>query len=141
MFRKIVVPVDLAHTRQLRKALSVAGELARANKAEICYIGVTTPAPTSVAGTPEEYGHKLADFAATQGRDENVPTDSHMLLSLDPGLQMNHALESAVAELGADLVVMATHIPNATDYVWSGHGPHMAAHSAASVFLVRNTPD
>ena len=41
------------------------------------------------------------------------------------------------AVLGADLVVMATHVPNLTDYIWASHGGHLASHAKASVFLVR----
>jgi nucleotide-binding universal stress UspA family protein len=40
--------------------------------------------------------------------------------------------------VGADLVVMATHLPGVSDYIWAGHGAHVAAHSKASVFLVRD---
>ena len=43
----------------------------------------------------------------------------------------------AAEELGADLVVMATHVPNLTDYIWASHGGHLASHAKASVFLVR----
>jgi len=42
-----------------------------------------------------------------------------------------------VEEAGADLVVMASHVPNVTDYIWPSHGGWVAEHSDASVFVVR----
>lgn len=137
MFRKILSPVDLAHAEKLDKALAVAGDLARTYDAEICYVGVTGTTPGPLGRTPEEFAARLDHFAAEQGRTLGVRTSAHAIVSHDPSVQMNRELEAAIAEIGADLVVMATHIPDVSDYVWSGHGAHVAAHSDASVMLVR----
>lgn len=137
MFNKIVVPVDLSHADRLDKALTVASDLARQYGAQVCYIGVTTSTPNAVARTPEDYARKLAAFAATEAEKRGIRTESHMLVSHDPSIQMHRELERAVDELSGDIVVMATHVPNVSDYVWSGHGAHIAAHSDASVMLVR----
>lgn len=137
MFSKIMVPVDLAHASSLAKALKVAGTLAGTYDAEVCYVGVTTSAPSSAARTPDEFASKLEGFAAGEGKSHGVKTSSRMIVSHDPSVQMNRELESEVADFGADLVVMATHVPGAADYVWSGHGAHLAAHSEVSVLLVR----
>lgn len=137
MFSKIVVPVDLAHADKLDKALRVAANLAREYDAEVCYIGVTPVTPSSLAHTPEEYAKKLTAFATQEADLRGIKTGSHMLVSHDPSAQMDRELEKAVEDLGADLVVAATHAPNVTDYVWSGHGAYLAAHSNASVMVVR----
>ncbi|PIE10592.1 MAG: universal stress protein UspA [Rhodobacterales bacterium] len=137
MFNKIMLPVDLAHTERLEKAITVAAGLARDHGAELCFIGVTTSTPSALARSPEEFGRKLASFAEGQGKAFGITATSDVLVSHDPSIQMDRELEKLVDKIGADLVVMATHIPNATDYVWSGHGAHIAAHSDASVFLVR----
>jgi nucleotide-binding universal stress UspA family protein len=137
MFKKIVVPIDLAHVERLQKALHVAAGLAREHGAGICYVGVTTATPGPIARTPEDFAAKLEAFAKAQGLEQGVKTEAHMLVSHDPSVQMDRELEAAVTALGADLVVMASHVPNVTDYVWSGHGAHLAAHSAASVMLIR----
>ena len=137
MFKKIVSPVDLAHAEKLTKALAVTGELARSYGAEICFVGVTGSTPSELGRTPEEYSKHLAKFAAEQGATLGVATSSHTIVSTDPAVQMNQELEAAGAEIGADLVVMATHPPGVSDYFWSGHGAHLAAHSDASVMLIR----
>lgn len=137
MFKKIIVPVDLAQVGKLGKALRVAGDMAREHGAELCFVGVTASTPSAVARTPEEYKRHLADFAAAQETALGVAAASHALISHDPAVDMDRTLQEAVEELGGDLVVMATHLPNVSDYVWSGHGAHLAAHSNASVMLVR----
>ncbi|MCK8463793.1 universal stress protein [Aliiroseovarius sp. S1339] len=137
MFKKILSPVDLAHADKLEKALAVTGELARSYGAEVCFVGVTGPTPSELARNPKEYAKQLAKFAAEQGTKLGVATSSHMIVSTDPAVQMNQELEAAVDKIGADLVVMATHPPGVSDYFWSGHGAHLAAHSDASVMLIR----
>jgi nucleotide-binding universal stress UspA family protein len=47
-------------------------------------------------------------------------------------------LSTAVVESGAvDLVVMQSHVPGISDYLWGSHGGHLAAHADISVFVVR----
>ncbi|WP_424927530.1 universal stress protein [Amaricoccus tamworthensis] len=138
MFKKIVVPVDLTHADRLSKALGVAADMASQHGAEVCYVGVTTSTPGGIARTPEEYTQKLTAFAGEQGESRGITTSSHTIISHDPSTQMNRELEAAVEKLGADLVIMASHVPNVSDYVWSGHGAHIAAHSPVSVMLVRD---
>lgn len=137
MFNKIVSPVDLAHAGKLEKAMAVTGDLARSYGAEVCFVGVTGATPSELARTPDEYRKQLEAFAAEQGTKFGVSTSSHVIVSHDPAVQMNQDLEDAVTEIGADLVVMATHPPGVSDYFWSGHGAHLAAHSKASVMLIR----
>ena len=138
MFKKIMTPVDLTHADRLGRALDVTAEMAKTHGAEVVYVGVAASAPNALAHTPEEFAAKLDDFAAAQAAKYGHKASAHAILSHDPSVDLNRTLEAKVGELGADLVVMATHLPNVADYIWSGHGAHVAAHSKASVFLVRN---
>lgn len=138
MFKKIMTPVDLAHADGLGRALDVTAEMAKTHGAEVVYVGVAPTAPSSVAHTPEEYAAKLDDFAAAQSAKHGHTARAHAIMSHDPSVDLNRTLDATVDEVGADLVVMATHLPNVADYIWSGHGAHVAAHSKASVFLVRD---
>lgn len=137
MFKKIMTPVDLTHADKLGRALAVTADLARTHGADVCYVGVTAPTPSTIAHTPAEYEAKLKAFADAQAAEHGHVATAHAIVSHDPTIDLDQTLESAVKELGADLVVMATHVPNVTDYIWSGNGAHVAAHSDASVFLVR----
>lgn len=138
MFRKIMVPVDLEHRGELAKAIEVAHDLAGRHGAEIVYCGVTTNAPSSVAHTPEEYRGKLEEFAAGESKSGGHRASAHAIVSNDPAVDLDNALEDAAAEIGADLIVMATHAPGKGSHVWSSHGGEVAGKTDASVFLVRS---
>ncbi|WP_425407083.1 universal stress protein [Hwanghaeella sp.] len=137
MFKRIMVPVDLAHADKLEKALALAGDLASHYGAALVYVGVSASAPSSLAHTPEEYAEKLSGFAAEKGKAHGVSAEARSYISHDPTIDLDATLLKAVKETGADLVVMASHIPNVTDYVWPSNGGTIAAHADVSVMVVR----
>lgn len=137
MFEMIMVPVDLRHVASLGKALGIAADLAKADDATVTYVGVTAPEPGDLGHNPAEYGERLRRFAAAQTEARGHPASTHVIVANDPSIDLDGKLTEAAEAIGADLVVMATHIPNVTDYIWSSHGGHLASHAQASVFLVR----
>ncbi len=137
MYRKIIFPVDLTHIDQLTRALQTATDLARHYGAELCFVGVTSAAPGAAARNPQEYQTRLQTFADEQGAAHGLETSCKACVSHDPSIDTDKTLLSAITELSGDLVIMQTHVPNMLDYVWSGHGGTIAAHSDVSVFLVR----
>lgn len=132
-----MVPIDLTHREKMRTAITLAADLAKLYDSEVCYVGATTPTPSSVAHTPKEYGEKLAEFAKSEGDAHGQDVTSHTVISHDPTADLDHDLVKAISEVGADLVVMATHIPNIGDFIWPSNGGRLATHTDASVFLVR----
>ena len=137
MFSKIMVPVDLAHLPALQKALDVAADMARHYDAALCYVGVTTSQPSSVAHNPEEYRRKLEAFAREHAPDNGRQPSVEVYNSHDPVTDVDDILVRAVGELKADLVIMATHLPHHIDAIMPANGSKVAAHTDASVFLVR----
>lgn len=137
MFNKIMVPVDLAHLPALQKALDVAADMARHYDAALCYVGVTTSQPSSVAHDPEEYRDKLDAFAREHAPDNGQPPSVAVYISHDPATDLDDILVGAVDELRADLLVMATHLPRHGDAIMPANGSKVAKHTNASVFLVR----
>lgn len=138
MFKHIMVPVDLAHADKLDHALAVAGDLAAHYGATVTYVGVTSNAPSAIARTPEEYRDKLMALAAAQSELHGHATAAHPVFSHDPAVDLDDTLIAARRELGADLVVMATHLPNMADMILPGHGGELARHAQVSVMLVRH---
>jgi nucleotide-binding universal stress UspA family protein len=137
LFRKILVPVDLAHKDQLKKALQAAADLSKHYDAPVVYVGVTTETPSSVAHTPAEFAEKLEAFGKAEAETHGHKVETKAVASPDPAIDTNDTLMELIEETGADLVVMASHVPNVTDYVWPSHGGTIASHSDASVFVVR----
>lgn len=138
MFKRIMMPVDLAHVDSLAQAMTVAADLAGHYGVELVFVGVTGTAPSGAAHSPEEYRDKLAGFAAEKASRHAISTASHTVVSHDPAVELDDVLVRAVAEVGADLVVMATHVPNMSDMILPAHGGALARHTDVSVFLVRH---
>jgi nucleotide-binding universal stress UspA family protein len=137
MYNKIMIPVDLGHTEQLGKALTVAADLAKSYGAEAHIVGVTMSAPTEIAHTPSEFSEKLSAYAAEQSNALGVTFKPHTELSHDPTIDLDDVLANAAKSMGADLIVMASHIPGMAEYVFSSNAGYVASHSSLSVFVVR----
>ncbi|TQE98546.1 MAG: universal stress protein [Spiribacter salinus] len=137
MFKKMLVPVDLAHIDGLQRALTTASDLGKHYETEICYISVTSSAPGSVARTPEEYQEKLEKFAHEQARTHGQRVSARVVVSIDPAVELDDKLIEAIEDVGADLVVMATHHHGRHDIIMPSNGSEVAKHTNASIFLVR----
>ncbi|KAA0010089.1 universal stress protein [Billgrantia pellis] len=137
MYKKLMVPVDLAHIGVLEPALQVTADLARHYDAEVCYVGVTSTTPSNVARTPEAYRQKLDDFARQQAAEHGRPVSTRTLSSADPAADLDDLLLQAIEDVDADLVVMATHPPKHLGAILPSHGGKIATHTDVSVFLIR----
>lgn len=137
MYSRIMVPIDLGHVADLEKARGVAAHLSKQFGAPVTYVGVTATAPTSVAHSPQEFEAKLKAFAEGEASSHGIEAGAHAVASRDPSIDLDDALLKAIKDTGADLVVMQSHMPNITDYVWPSNGGTVAARSDASVFVVR----
>lgn len=137
MFKTIVVPVDLLHKSALAKALSVARDLTRAYSAKLYLVGVTTETPGPVAHTPKEFEAKLAEFAKELGDEAGITVHPFPVTSHDLSIDLESQIMGACDKVGADLVVMASHVPGLAEYVFSSNAGYLASHAKISVFVVR----
>lgn len=137
MFTKIMIPVDLAHAADLAKALQCGADLALHYEIGVIYVGVTAAVPSATAHNPAEYAQKLAAFAKAQASQHGIDAQAHSVISHDPATDVDDALLKAIDETGADLVIMASHLPNLTDYIWPSNGGKIAAHAECSVMVIR----
>jgi len=141
MFKHIMVPVDLAEPDKVGRALSVAADLARHYGAPMTLVSVSGGLQGKVSHSHEEYGRRLAAFAEKIARAEAVEVGSLNYGVPDPSVEVDHKLMQAIDDLGADLVVMATHQPGWLDYIVNSHGGRLASHAPISVFVVRDADD
>lgn len=137
MFRRIAVPVDLAHPEKLDKALATAVELAQLYAAELLMVAVTSSAPSAVARNPDEFRDKLEAFAQRRSEGRSVAFVPQMLVAKDPSAELDHLLDKHFHNKGVDLVVMASHVPGFRDYVFSSRAGFLASHTDLSVLVVR----
>jgi nucleotide-binding universal stress UspA family protein len=137
MYKHIMITVDLTHIDKSETALAVVADLAKHYDATVTYGALTSNAPGALAHNPEEFARKLMDFATEQGAQRGHRTAAHSVVSPDPAVDLDKKLAGTVDAIGADLIVMATHIPNMADMLLPSHGGALARHTGASVFLVR----
>jgi len=137
MYKTVMIPVDLEHKDLLEKALATAADLAQHYGAELYAVGVTSAAPGVVAHNPSEYAQKLDQFAADQTAKRGIEFKAKAKTSHDPAVDLDDTLKQAASEIGADLVVMASHVPGFFDYIFASRAGYLASHSSLSVFVVR----
>jgi nucleotide-binding universal stress UspA family protein len=137
MYEKIMVPVDLAHVERLDKAITTATDLAKHYGIPICFVGVTAETPTEVAHTPREFGEKLKQFGAAQSQEHDLDIDTAAYASHDPAVDLDDTLIAAAKENGADLIVMASHVPGLPEHLFASNAGGVASHAEVSVFVVR----
>ncbi len=137
MYTTIAVPVDLAHTDKLDKALNTAAELAKLYQASIYLLAVTSSAPGEVAHNPQEFHQKLSQFADAQSAELGVEFKTRDAVTPDPAVDLAKVLDDQIHQLGADLIVMASHVPGFGDYVFASNSSYLGSHTDLSIFVVR----
>jgi nucleotide-binding universal stress UspA family protein len=137
MYQKMLVPIDLSHADKLEKAIQTAVDLATLYKAELCFLGVGTNTPSSVAHTPKEFEQKMSEFAEGVRAKHGVVISAVSTIAHDPAVDLGKILVAKADELQADAIVMASHVPGVADHIFTANGAYVASHSDLSVFLVR----
>jgi nucleotide-binding universal stress UspA family protein len=137
MYKKIMVPVDLSHREKLDKAIATAADLSKFYKAVVQMVGVTGSAPSAAARTPEEFAAKLAKFAAVESERYGVEFGAHAITTTDPATDLDDRLGREAQDIGADLIVMGSHVPDMAEHLFSSRAGYLASHADISVFIVR----
>jgi len=137
MYKKIMVPIDLAHVERLDKAINTATDLAKHYDIPICFVGVTTETPSEVAHTPKEYAEKLEAFGAGQAKAHGLDIATAAYPSHDPAIDLHEVLIRAAKENDADLIVMASHVPGLPEHIFASNAGAVASHAGVSVFVIR----
>ena len=137
MYKKIMVPVDLRHTDKMDKAVATAADLSTHYKAPVQMVAVTATAPSSVAHNPKEFEAKLGEYATAQGAKYGIEIGSHAITSPDPTIDLDDKLGREAHDIGADLIVMASHVPGFAEHIFSSNAGYLASHSDISIFIVR----
>ena len=137
MFKKILLPVDLAHIDRIEKAIVAATDLARHYRVSLCVVGVTAETPTAIAHTPEEFAQKLRQFGADLAQKHSLNVETAAYPSHDPAVDLDRTLIAAAQDNGADLIVMASHVPGFAEHILASNAGAVASHAEVSVFVVR----
>ena len=137
MFSTIMVPVDLVHKDTLAKALDVAGGMARQHGGVIKVVSVGGELPNELGHNAGEFTQTVEEFAKGLRDKYGVQVEADTVISHDPEVETTSALMKEIERTGADLVIMASHVPGILEHIFSSHGGYIAQHAKVSVFVVR----
>ncbi len=137
MFKHIMLPIDRHLPPEVRKAAEVAALMAKWQGAKITLVSVTGAHMGESSETQAELDKELAAFTEKLAADSGAKVAIRKIHSVDVAAEVDGDLTRSAEEIGADLVIVGTHAPRITDYIFSSHAGYLAKHASMSVFVVR----
>jgi nucleotide-binding universal stress UspA family protein len=141
MFKKILVPVDLADTDLAKSAIETAVSLAKASGGQVRLINVLPPTPAMLAEyVPSDFEARQrasAEEAMVIVAKESGIDAGHIGVAVRQGGVYHEVLEEARA-IHADLIVMSSHRPGAKTYFLGSNAGHVVRYANCSVLVVRH---
>ena len=143
MFRTIIVPIDLDAESSWVKTLPVAVECAKHWQADLHIVTVVPDhwlSMTIVAQViPEGYKEMLvadAEQRLAKVTESNLPGDIHVWKAVRKGRVYEEILRYA-RDVQADLIMMASHRPEVSDYLLGSNAAQVVRHADCSVWTIR----
>ena len=138
MYKNVLIPVDLAHKEAIRKLVSAAKALAdKGAKMTLLYVMTEIPgivASELPAGSREKAKANAEAELKKIATDSGAPGDATTMTRV--GRPHHNILETA-ANIGADLIVVASHQPGFTDYLLGSTAARVVRHATCSVHVIR----
>ncbi len=141
MFKRILVPVDLAEPDLAKPAIDTAITMARASSGSVRIVNVLPMTPVMLA----EYVPPDFDEQQRQSADEAVKK-----LAQDSGLEpgrisatvrqggIYHEVIEEAKAIDADLIVMTSHRPDMRSYFLGSNAGHVVRYATCSVLVLRD---
>jgi len=141
MYKKIFVPIDINQESSWKLALPQALEYAKRDGAKLYLFTAVPDFGLSIAGSffPKDYAEKAmqhAEYELKALARNHVPSDVNCTCYVKHGT-IYKQITQAANELGADLIVLTSHRPEAKDYLLGPNAARVVRHAAQSVFVVR----
>jgi len=135
MYSKIMVPVDMRHRERSQKALDTAADLARHFGATMILLTVDHPlGHHSLQELPEQHKPAFDAFVAEEkaalGVDKLEAVFSHADVA-------HQRIREEAEHLRVDLIVMHSHDPRLSDYLFGSNASRVVLHAPCSVMVVR----
>ena len=136
-YESLMIAVDAQHIEGMSDAIQVGLDLAKLYDSRVTFVGVSSNTPGPAGHNPAEFAEALDAVAARMAAAQGVAASAHAVIAPDPAADLEGALLRAIEDTGADLVVMASHVPGLAEHIWPSNGGKLAGHAKVSVFLVR----
>ncbi len=137
MFNHIMIPIDRHLPPETQKAADVAAQVARWQGAKITVASVTSRQHGEELQGDIAISEELKSFTDQLNQISGADVAVRNVHSVDVGAEMDSDLTRVADEIGADLIIVGTHAPRITDYIFSSHAGYLAKHASMSVFVVR----
>jgi universal stress protein G len=142
MFKRILVPVDLADTDLAKSAIETAVSLSQASGGSIRLLNVLPMTPTMLAEyVPADFDaqqRQTAEEALSIIAKESGTDAAHITTIVRQGGTYHEVLEEA-KNYHADLIVMSSHRPAMRTYFLGSNAGHVVRFAKCSVLVVRHS--
>jgi len=143
MFRQIIVPIDLDEESSWTRALPVAVDYAHHTGAKLHAIAVVPDHLLKMTVVtqliPEGYEEKLMNDARERLSlliEANVPSDLDVRQAVRQGSVYKEVIRYS-RDSQADLIIMAAHRPELSDYLLGPNAAQVVRHADCSVWVIR----
>jgi nucleotide-binding universal stress UspA family protein len=141
MYKSILLPIDLGQKSSWEKAIPVAVALAKNQGAKIHVLTIIPDYGMSVVGSyfPKDFEEKSRSSSETELNKlmaEHIPGDVSAEAHVGRGAIYKEILAAADSQ-GCDLIVLASHRPEMSDYLLGPNAARVVRHASQSVFVVR----
>jgi nucleotide-binding universal stress UspA family protein len=141
MYKRILVPVDLADTELAKPAVDTAVAMAQSAGGTVRLVNILPTTPVMLAEyVPADFDlqqRKSAEDALAIVARECALDAAHVSTNVRQGGIYHEVLEEAKA-FGADLIVMSSHRPAMRTYFLGSNAGHVVRYAKCSVLVVRN---
>jgi len=140
MFKKILVPVDLAETDLAKVAINTACNMARESGGAVRLLNVMPMTPVMLAEyVPPDFEaqQKTASEEALSIIAGECGLDGKVTSVVRQGGIYHEVLEEA-KNIGADLIVMSSHRPAMKTYFLGSNAGHVVRYAKCSVLVLRH---
>jgi nucleotide-binding universal stress UspA family protein len=140
MYKKILVPIDLADPEFAKPAVETAVTLAKASGGEVRLINVIALTPVMLAEyVPPDFDVQQKDSAeealSIVARESGLPPNQISSVVRQGGVY--HEVLEEAQTFHADLIVMSSHRPAMKTYFLGSNAGHMVRYAKCSVLVVR----
>jgi nucleotide-binding universal stress UspA family protein len=140
MFKKILVPVDLAEAELAKPAIETAINMARAAGGMVRLLNVMPMTPVMLAEyVPPDFEVQQKSAAeealAIVGRETGLGESQISTVVRQGGIY--HEILEEQKSMGADLIVMSSHRPAMKTYFLGSNAGHVVRYAKCSVLVMR----
>ncbi|MCZ7658297.1 MAG: universal stress protein [Xanthobacteraceae bacterium] len=140
MYKRILVPIDLADPEFAKPAVASAVSLAKSSGGAVRLINVIALTPVMLAEyVPPDFDVQQKGSAeealAIVARESGLPADRISSVVRQGGVY--HEVLEEAQSFGADLIVMSSHRPAMKTYFLGSNAGHMVRYAKCSVLVVR----